>query len=191
MSVSSANQAGRFGLTAVERSRIRPGLEVEWDQWALTSIWLLISREINTPPTLSPLFFFFFPFLVSAQVSFLVNAHASVNIYTTVFVFSRALRALQPWSQWRYAKSQSSLHPAPLCWTVLRALFLKSYFREFPSIDSSLFQHSLNSDKSWTSSPAATFLYLWRLATNLSLCVRRHVCYIFFSFPLKKAQGRT
>lgn len=161
MSISSANQAGRFSLGAAECSRTRPGLEVEWDQWALNSIWLLISREIDTPPTLSPLFFFF-PFLFSAKASFLVKAHASVNIYTTLFVFSGALRALQLWSQWRYAKSQWSLQPAPLCWAPLRALFLKSYFREFPSIDSSLFLRSHNTDKGWTSSPAATFLYLWR-----------------------------
>lgn len=97
-------------------------------------------------------------------MSFLVKAHASVNIYTTLFECSRALRALQLWSQRRCAKSQPSPHRASLCWSVFRVLFLKSYFWEFPSVGLSLFLHSHNPDKGLISSVATTVLFYLNLS---------------------------
>lgn len=123
MLISSANEAG--GFRAVKCCRIRLALEGEWAQWALTSTQLLISRKIDILP-LS-----FFPLSRSQHKwSFLVKEHASVNIYTTLFLCSRALRALQLWSQWRYAESQLSLHHASTLLICVWSALPQSYFCE-------------------------------------------------------------
>lgn len=151
MLILPANQTDWF--LAVKCCRIRPGLEGEWDQWALTSTQLLISREIDTSPSLHPSLPPP-PFFCSRHKSRSRSMHMHLLIFTPCYICVQP-SIESPSAMITVAVSHS--HASPLLILASSAL-PQSYFWEFPSIGSPSFLHSRSPDRGWVFSVATTAL---------------------------------